>query len=669
MLGILASSNSTQVVLDSVLLAKAMQHRMSTIITGAFNIVTALLVIASILWNAYSTKGGALDLRLPLYRRAVHSTQIFPFFTSIAVIIQGVVFVAVQSSALSSFGVADCRATAELVWPALWLFSFTVLAFGVETAVRSIRRNALCARGTWETWLVIGFISLLTLMMWLSSFLLPESDDCVGALVWWTENYALIAIVLIPIIIIINSVTSSIIVVQLLRTSKVDKKERIMASRVVYTISLSIIILALLLPYYIEVFTNRTPDNFTNPTVDTTSDIADIALNLPGIVNAVLHIMLVNDCDRMAIQSWRNIPKQQGEAQLLGPTEFDADIVTPVSPPLGPSRPSDLALIGADNGRSPSRPNTIRTRYTGPQPPLRRPSSFAELTTSPQREMRNQSRYSIFPTRASQRPVSWSTIPTRSDHESVQLPPPLFASRYTRNNSDGSSATVQIGLRLSDTGQEESNPPNLVLSPRQDMWDNPTVLRRTIQSMSEYSDESPELSPATPKLHTSRSHRSMNRSSLTTLSSHWEEQRQQMMTKSLPPIPPLPSPGVPPTPRLNQHPIPPVPPLLFPGIPPTPQLNQSPITPGPPLYSPGIPPTPRLNQYPLPRADMSNNPRFTVMSIGLPATPRPLTVMSVGLPPTPRLSIPRLPTPRIVDHPPMPTEAANWSPMTRDNWI
>lgn len=126
---------------------------------------------------------------------------------------------------------------------AVWLFSFTVLAFGIETAVRSIRRNGLCARGTWETWLTMGFISLLTLMMWLSSFLLPASDNCIGSLVWWTENYALIAIVLIPVIILINSITSTIIVARLLRTGKVDRKERIMASRVVYTIVLSILLL------------------------------------------------------------------------------------------------------------------------------------------------------------------------------------------------------------------------------------------------------------------------------------------------------------------------------------------------------------------------------------------------------------------------------------------
>jgi len=126
---------------------------------------------------------------------------------------------------------------------AVWLFSFTVLAFGVETAVRSIRSNGLCARGTWETWLTISFITLLTLMMWLSSFLLPANDNCIGSLVWWTENYALIAIVLIPVIILINSITSTIIVAQLLRTGKVDRKERIMASRVVYTIVLSILLL------------------------------------------------------------------------------------------------------------------------------------------------------------------------------------------------------------------------------------------------------------------------------------------------------------------------------------------------------------------------------------------------------------------------------------------
>lgn len=126
---------------------------------------------------------------------------------------------------------------------AVWLFSFTVFAFGLETAVRSIRRNGLCARGTWETWLTVGFITLLTLMMWLSSFLLPADDSCIGSLVWWTENYALIAIVLIPVIILVNSVTSTIIIIQLLRTTKVDRKERIMASRVVYTIILSIVLL------------------------------------------------------------------------------------------------------------------------------------------------------------------------------------------------------------------------------------------------------------------------------------------------------------------------------------------------------------------------------------------------------------------------------------------
>jgi len=363
--------------------------------------------------------------------------------------------------------------------------------------------------------------------------------------------------------------------------------------------------------------------------------------------------MLIHNYDRMAIQSRRDIAKKTSKAQLLGPTEFDAEIITPVSPPLGPSGPSDLALIGADSWWVPTRPNTLRTRYTESQVPLPRPSSFAELPTSPQREMRNQARYSIFPSGASQRPISWSTVPTRSDHESVQLPPPLFASRYTRNNSDGSSATVQIGLRLSGTGQEESSSPDPLYSPRQDTWDSPTILRRNIPSMSEYSDESPESRPTTPRLHTSGSYRSIKKNSFASLSGQWEEQRQMMMTKSLPPVPQIPSPVSPPTPRLNHSPLPPIPPLLQPGIRPTPRPYQPPL---PPIPPPSI-------------AELPSNPRFTVTSIGLPASPRPLTMMSVGLPPTPRLSIPRLPAPRIVDHPSMPTAAADWSSMTRDQWI
>lgn len=361
--------------------------------------------------------------------------------------------------------------------------------------------------------------------------------------------------------------------------------------------------------------------------------------------------MLVHNYDRMAIQSRRDIPKETGETQLLEPTEFETETVTPVSPPLGPNGQSDLALIGADNGRVPTRPSTLRTRYTESHVPLPMQLSFAELPTSPQPEMRNQSRYSIFPTGASQRPISWSTVPTRSDRESVQLPPPLFASRYTRNDSDGSSATVQIGLRLSGTGQEESSPPGTLYSPGQDTWDSPTILRRNIPSMSEYSEESPESPPTTPRLHASGSYRSVNGNSFATLSGQWEEQRQMMMTKSLPPVPQLPSPVLPPTPKINQSPLPPIPPLLQPGIPPMPRLYQPPLRPPPWI------------------AELPSNPRFTVTSKGLPASPRPLTMMSVGLPPTPRVSIPPLASPRIVDHSPMPTAAADWSPMTRNHWI
>ena len=54
------TQNSTQLI-DNLLLDKAQQHRTATIITGSFDVASAMIVIIAILWKAYSSRKRRLE--------------------------------------------------------------------------------------------------------------------------------------------------------------------------------------------------------------------------------------------------------------------------------------------------------------------------------------------------------------------------------------------------------------------------------------------------------------------------------------------------------------------------------------------------------------------------------------------------------------------------------
>lgn len=72
---------------------------------------------------------------------------------------------------------------------------------------------------------------------------MPSKDLCPGNLSWWTAHYAKIAVVLVSGIIFTHIISVTIIAVQLFKTIKMDRDERIAASRVVYTLGINIITL------------------------------------------------------------------------------------------------------------------------------------------------------------------------------------------------------------------------------------------------------------------------------------------------------------------------------------------------------------------------------------------------------------------------------------------
>ena len=179
---------------------------------------------------------------------------------STAIVIQGTVFIVIQSGAMSTIFVNGCRKTAEIIWPsvylfsqeaspkidhplAIWLVAFTMLIFGLETTFRSVRNDRFRARGRYATLSCIVIIVLLVLATWIPSFLLPAKNTCLGSLIWWTEKYSLIALILGANIILTYFLSAVVITTQLLRTNRMDRDERIAATRVVYYLGVSSVII------------------------------------------------------------------------------------------------------------------------------------------------------------------------------------------------------------------------------------------------------------------------------------------------------------------------------------------------------------------------------------------------------------------------------------------
>ena len=118
-----------------------------------------------------------------------------------------------------------------------------MLVFGLETTFRSVRNNRFRARGRYATPVSIAIIAFLVLATWIPSLLLPADDLCLGTLIWWTEKYALIGLILGANIILTYLLSAAVIAMQLLRTNKMDRDERIAATRVVYYLGISSLII------------------------------------------------------------------------------------------------------------------------------------------------------------------------------------------------------------------------------------------------------------------------------------------------------------------------------------------------------------------------------------------------------------------------------------------
>jgi len=216
--------------------------------------------------------------------------------------------------------------------------------------------------------------------------------------------------------------------------------------------------------------------------------MATVVLNLTGLMNGALHLFLRSNTATTSFgprgsASWR---RSTHTIRIWGPNElgFDGHILDPVSGPRPNSSASDASLV-----RMEKRPMSMESEvnfpmYTKPfnaqlnnsivnMPQIPEPTAAGSPKRSTSRTHARKQSYSLFPSGGQnptdsikpQLPATTFSQPqshppnNRQDLETIyiggDLEPPTFrfggpgGARHRRDSSMVSSATVQIGLRLS----------------------------------------------------------------------------------------------------------------------------------------------------------------------------------------------------------------------------
>ncbi|KAL8714478.1 MAG: hypothetical protein Q9225_006575 [Loekoesia sp. 1 TL-2023] len=276
-----------------------------------------------------------------------------------------------------------------------------------------------------------------------------------------------------------------------------SRDQRIAATRVVYYLIISAIIMALVLPFFAQ----------KTARVDAmaTSQIAEVALNVLGIIHLVLHVFLRSNAERTAIQPMESTWAKKQRLRLFGPS--DLEMTMHITSPVLLEKEGGKQLDNDNHKLMNDLRRFSRAAKYVPSPTVETDVPYAEVIDEKRAEKshclepyrsppqalllacppRKTSSYSIFPTfRSAMLRNSMSTTFSQDNEETLQPPKPILLSSHKREFSEQSSATVQIGCRLSNLNDMQHHPcPSPATS----------SFRLPIYGTNQMTAESPPISP------------------------------------------------------------------------------------------------------------------------------------------------------------------------------
>ncbi|KAK4250261.1 hypothetical protein C7999DRAFT_29300 [Corynascus novoguineensis] len=451
--------------------------RTSAIILASFNIIAAFATALGILFDSYFRKKRN-DRSFRFWRNGftfVPEADVYPLVLSVGIFIQSLIFAGVQSTGLDNFFGAGCTWMAQLMLPAVFIAPYTQLVFGVEVAIRALRKKPFEPRGKYNVSICLSIIGMLLL----ANFLIADFDRspnfCLTSLFWFVAHYSIICFSLLVAIASIVLIAVVTVFVRLHRSIKVEVTARVAASRMVYYLALAVISISFMIPFFfVQGFRNdrRQSNNALNLAM-----IASVAANVSGLMTGGLYLFLksstmstIGPRDKVGEYENRRARYKITRRDSNGPDEdgFDRHLMNPVTGPQSLRRvDSEESLIGPEkeeeildgnasvgNGRR-SRDSIRSNRLVSAMASVLMPKAPepARIPPTPVGAHARKRSYSLFPRGPATSKASLLLPATTYSPADSLKPPPSMANlvnkRHRRDSSLVSSATVQIGLRLS----------------------------------------------------------------------------------------------------------------------------------------------------------------------------------------------------------------------------
>ncbi|TGJ87959.1 hypothetical protein E0Z10_g811 [Xylaria hypoxylon] len=477
------NGTSTFGVINQLKFLAAKSSRQSTIILAAFNIISAAATAAGILYNNYlSAKRSPLRRgeRVNIFT-CVRGPDVYPFILSMGIVGQGIIFAVSQAQGLDSLFQPGCALISEFMWPAVFIVPYIQLVFTIETTSRALKSNPFPPRSKWTVAICLTIVKIALLATGLITFFIRAPNFCFASLFWFVAKWALGGFALLIGIVVILAGCAVTIYLKLTRYSMIEDDERVGASRMIYYIALAIIPNILMIPFF-GYLSFGNPFENNGETGLTLSMVSTVVANVTGLMTGGLYLFLrsstissiapknkLDEYERQQIKFQIRMPKPND-------TDFNSHITKPVTAPqwLREAESQKEAMIQGNINLGEPQGNT-KPYSASDSNPLGSNAIFqhtsvlsslndTQLPLSMAHTRKGSISYTLFPNKSQGNRPSKALLPstTYSPNTSENLgngsydmlvPPPSIQPlgfRHRRDSSMASSATVQIGLRLSN---------------------------------------------------------------------------------------------------------------------------------------------------------------------------------------------------------------------------
>ncbi|KFA78504.1 hypothetical protein S40288_01436 [Stachybotrys chartarum IBT 40288] len=543
-------TNSTSAVLNELRFAAAKQVRMSIVILASFNVLVAFATALGILWDSYQAakkENPRFDIRKS-FLQLVRATETFPLILSLGIVVQGITYAAAQARGLQSLSILGCESISELMLPAAFITPFIQFVLALEMVIRALRKRPFMPRAAWVLWACLAVVGTALLITYVVALLYRPPNFCFASLFWLITRWKLGIFVIMTLITSTLIISCGIIFIQLQRQSEVTPIERLAAVHMVYYLSSSILTDAFLIPFFFSVTFSDLQTAGEQPLQ--LSMAATVVANLTGLVTGGLYLFLRSNrasgveakeeelWDEKKSTKWgfSAFNPESGQPHSPEPTLQRVDstdaLRAQIAPPFAAQYRAQSSIydrpVGQDEGAverigSLSQGQNYQRVDSGLSDDLIvQYQAFNNLDDdrgSVRQTLRTYSRklsYSLFPSgKEPGQKQSTLLLPAATYNPSLAAPTVTELPReiqHRRKMSTNSTTTVQIGLRLSNVN------------------DMPPLGANDDQDPSQVFDLScPKFSGRTALV---------GPSPLSTSAS--VSDTQPMMSKDLPPLPPLP---------------------------------------------------------------------------------------------------------------------------------